>query len=303
MERLNLMSNNTFKATFLLLTGVVAGTAHAQTIYSNNANPGDLFTNTGTVNAGQAIGTTGWYYNNVRNSGEVGIRTDYDRSGNGSVFMKGVNGPTGQSSKADIEYYNTNIQGNLGSGLASMGRLGDLNALGYDWYRASGGTANAGQHASLRLMIDGDGDFTTTGDRGYLVFERAYNSTAGNVPLDQWVTEDLFSYNGGQGANLWQAPGFDTAGNWVSIATWQAGFTPSGGGKTFNADSVIYGLSSGIGSGWGTYEGAIDNITIGFAGGNATTYNFEAAPVPEPATMAVLGLGAAAVLRRRKKNS
>ncbi|MCS6831495.1 MAG: PEP-CTERM sorting domain-containing protein, partial [bacterium] len=135
------------------------------------------------------------------------------------------------------------------------------------------------------------------------------------VPTDQWITEDLFSYNGGNGANLWQGVlsgtlagwQFDAYGNWKPISTWKSGYQPKGGrlgpiynpnqmGLTFNANSLVIGVSLGIGSGWnGTFEGAVDNLVIGFGGTNPYTlsYNFEV--VPEPATMALFGLGLAVV--------
>jgi hypothetical protein len=68
---------------------------------------------------------------------------------------------------------------------------------------------------------------------------------------------------------------------------------------------VIYGLSSGIGSGWGTYEGYVDNIAIAFNGAAATAVNFEVSNVPEPASLLVwstigLCVGGASWWRRRK---
>ena len=78
--------------------------AFAETIiFSNNAAPGDSYTNAASANQGQAL-NSGWYYNNVRNSGTVGVTDTYARSGNGSVFFNGTQGPGGASSKADVEF-------------------------------------------------------------------------------------------------------------------------------------------------------------------------------------------------------
>ena len=280
---------------------LLASATHAATIVvdANNPTPGDDFTNSTSSNTtpatpGALLGSTGWTYNNVRNNGHVGINTDYPRSGNGSVWFNGTQGPSGSSSKADIEYFNTDGNGNL----AAMGTLGDITALAYDWYKSS--ASSASQQANLRIYIDGDGNLATTSDEGYLVFERAYQ-TDNSVPTDQWITDNVIN------ANLWEVyfghGNFDTAGNFQPLSVWgsASGFTPSGGGLHLDANSVIFGLNSGIGSGWAPYLGAVDNITIGFGANDPTTYNFEV--VPEPATwvLAAMGLVGWSILARRRR--
>jgi hypothetical protein len=69
---------------------------------------------------------------------------------------------------------------------------------------------------------------------------------------------------------------------------------------------VILGFSSGVGSGWGSFTGAVDNISWTI-NGVTTVNNFEvaAADVPEPASVALLGLGLmglVAARRRKAKN-
>ncbi len=285
----------------LLASAIPAATV---IIDANNTTPGDDFTNSTTSNTtpatpGALLGTTGWTYNNVRNNGHVGVNTDFPRSGDGSVWFDGTQGPGGNSSKADIEYFNTDGNGNL----ASMGTLGDITALAYDWYKSSASAAS--QQSNLRVYVDADGNLATTNDEGYLVFERAYQ-TNNSVPTDQWITDNVIN------ANLWEVyfghGNFDTAGNFQPLSVWgsASGFTPSGGGLHLNANSVIFGLNAGIGSGWDTYIGAVDNITIGFGANDPTTYNFEVASVPEPAswvlaTIGLAGWGILALRRRRKK--
>lgn len=102
--------------------------------------PGTLFTHTGTSNQGQVL-SGNWVYNNVRNSGQVGVTSTYPRSGNGSVEMNTLFGPGGASSKADIEFLANpvNLGGNFVAG-GSLGLFSNLNlsgGLGYDWYRNS----------------------------------------------------------------------------------------------------------------------------------------------------------------------
>jgi hypothetical protein len=273
----------------VLALGLSAGSAMGVVVFSNNGAPGDAFTNASGTNTniftpGAALGASGWFYTNVRNNGIVGVHTDLPRSGNGSARLQGTQGPAGASSKADIEYFHQAATGSF-----SMGTLGAMSSLSYDWYKK--GASAASQHSALRLYVDGDGSAATTGDRGYLVFERAYNG--GSVPTDQWV-----------GANLWQVAfgvgNFDTAGNWQPISVWQSGggFTPAPNGKLFSATSVVYGLSLGIGSGWNTYDGAIDNVSIGFTGAPVYSWNFEV--VPAPGAVALLGLGGLMAARRRR---
>ncbi len=269
----------------------MASLAQGSTVFSNNGNPGDLFSNAGGSNQGQAVVGSSWYYNNVRNSGSVGINTTYARSGNGSAFLGG----TQDSSKADIELLpgGFNFGGNFVS-TGSLGTLGALNSLSYEWYRDSSSTARADLHPVIRLLIDADGNLNTTNDRGGLVFERAYNG--GGVVTNQWVTENIFSYNSGAGANMWTfgaGMSFAQLGYGVTLSGWQAG------AGTISGSSAIIGISLGIGSGWGgSFAGAVDNVSFGFTGGAAYTFNFEV--VPTPGAMALLGLGGLVAARRRR---
>lgn len=266
----------------LAAVAIFANSASAVVVYSNNSAPGDDFTNAGSTNTtpatpGAALDSTGWYYNNVRNNGHVGVRTDLPRSGNGSVWFNATQGPTGASSKADIEYYNFN-----GGVPQVLGKLGDLSTLSYEWYRQSGGTANNWLHPVLRIYVASE-DRT---QYGYLVFERIYNGFSGSAPVDQWVTDDLF----GNDYRMWSTHTLPLTGlNYDDRLKLQSGWC------TNYANFDVLGISAGVGSGWGTFIGAVDNITIGF-GGSSITYNFEV--IPEPATMALLAIGAV-VLRRK----
>lgn len=136
----------------------------------------------------------------------------------------------------------------------------------------------------MRILLDRDGDLTTTTDRGGLVFERAYNG-GGAVPTNQWVTDAV-----GSTINLWSfglgLGGADTDGGYAydsSLSEWQA----------FLRNAAILGFSAGFGSGWGPFTGAVDNIgwTIGTAGAVSTNFELSASAVPEPGTLALMGLG------------
>lgn len=293
-----------FAATISLTAMLVVAAPEASFAAVVNANNplGDLFTNPTGTNTGQAVGTSGWYYNNVRVDGEVGISGDYPRSGDGSVRFatKPVAAPGTTNSKADIEFL-PNAVANLAGNFFSTGTLGafrDLVSMTYDWYRDAVSTNSAIQHPALRVLlaVPTTMGFTTGG----LVFERAYNG-GGPVPTDTWVTDTVTGTT-----NVWNfgLPGgfaWDPIGKGAyntTLADWQV-FLP--------AETQIIGFSAGVGSGWGFFEGAVDNI--GWTIGTTTvTYNFEVAgggpaPIPLPAAgwLLIGGLGALAGLARRRR--
>ena len=270
------------KSALLLAAGVCAVAACISPLQASTVivtSPAGVFTNPGPTNAGDPFAFDQWLRTNVRNGGSVGITGTYPRSGNGSMWMSGP-----ANAKADAEFYFSPNANYL---------LSQVTAFRYDWYRNSSSTAPSHLHPALRLFVDQDGDLLTSGDRGYLVFERAYNPSVSPVPTDQWVTDDAL------GANLWSTGGLPDAFNiYNRTLTQWVGLMP---------DARVLGISAGIGSGWvGSFDGAVDNITIGF-GSSVTTYNFElaaAAPIPEPVFFqmgALMGLSGLGLLRLRRK--
>ena len=275
------------------VVGVLSANVFAATtiVYSNSPAPGDQFTNPWPFNQGQAVGTSGWYYNNVRNNGAVGIRTNYPFNGNGSVYMRT---PTG-SAKADIAFLVNAVS--IGGNFESTGviaPLSQLQSVSYSWYRDSTSSVAGHLHPVLRILLDADGDLNTTSDRGGLVWESVYQLYPYTAPTNTWVTQTItdssWLWNFGLGGTLMDIDGDGYAHN-SNLAAWKEKFP----------NAVIIGFNMGLGSGWtGNFIGAVDNISWTI-NGITTTTNFEV--VPEPTTMALFGLGllgAAGGLLRRK---
>jgi len=239
-----------------------------------------------------------WYRTNFRDvstgftsNTSAAITATEPRSGNGSVEMSLTSG----AGKVDYAYSWGYVPGRT---------LSTLSALSFDWFRQGTSTNPANQAPALRLLIDADGNENTNLDRGYLVWEQVYQADPA-VLTDQWVSSNALT------GNFWQrrfSPGTTVEVYDLNLQEWQAGANPAGA-LLLGANTAVLGLEFGIGSGWnGEFRGFVDNVTFGFGTAPATTFNFETAatPVPEPASLALVGValaGLAAGRRRRGQRS
>jgi hypothetical protein len=211
------------------------------------------------------------------NGGSSTITDTMARSGNGSLEM------TGDRTRMFG-------LGNPYSAASNLGLLDQLSRLTFDWAIGQADSKYSADYTpALRVTV------FDHGVRSELVWEGAYNGTYGNTALDTWYStgvNDLFWRNvAGQGVTLDNGSQVN-----MSLAAWEAS-------NYYSDAAYISGFSVGVGSGAGTnYLAFADNITIGL-NGVSTTYNFETAKVPEPGSLALLGLGllGAAAARRKKR--
>lgn len=274
----------------LVLAGLaLASVGSAQTIINANNPSGDAITNPGSSVLTQNLTATGAFgekfvYRNVRNGGKVGIDSTYARSGTGSLHFVG----TGGNAQSELAFgggfdANGNITG------PSMGSIDNLSALNADFYTASSNVPNAMAILRLELFSANDGGSSSYGQ---LIFDNVWGTGPESMAwtFGQWGNVDLFAnansiyLRGSSGLVSRYGTAQRTLANWLTTLN----------GKGYE----IFSVNAGWGQSGNQFDGAVDNITFG-VGANIRTYNFE--PVPEPATMAALGLGAVALIRRRKK--
>lgn len=246
--------------------------------------PAGVLTGAGS-GTGDAIAADVWLRQNVRAGSTAGITSTYPRNGDGSALVT-----LGDSSgKADWVYAPT----------GGFGRLADLSALSYDWYRNASSTAPQHLHPVIRLMVDIDGNPATTTDIAYLIYEQVYNggSTGTPVPTNNWVNVSV-----APSTNLWVSqPGVGNEEVYNRpLSTYQStaanNYTPTSGWTRINGNSLILGISMGIGSGWsGTFSGAVDNPSI-TVGQKSYTANFELTAAATPAAVPTLGEATLAAL-------
>jgi hypothetical protein len=211
----------------------------------------------------------GWAPANVRSSGTVAITTAYPNATNGSLqFVQ-----AGSADKADFEIVNTNPGG--------FGLVKDITSVGYEFYRASG-TVAAFLAPVLRLGVYDP----VSGKSSLLIWEPAYNGSPSSVPVGSWVTVDASAGYWwmralGASACTYEVYYGITLAEWVSGLNDGAAIGPVLGctPNPVGAQAWVASINVGIGSGWsGSFDGAVDNVQLGFGGASPTVYNFEPDP-------------------------
>ncbi|MFT3817815.1 MAG: PEP-CTERM sorting domain-containing protein [Rubrivivax sp.] len=219
-----------------------------------------------------------WYwdgtnYTNTGTGASAGITTTYARSGLGSVQITLADEGT---SEADWYYK-----------LPTPSALANLTALGFDWYTSSASTTPAFTAPALALYVE------SASNSAYLIWEAAYNGFSGSVPQDTWNTSNVLNNQ------FWSTCG----------GTWQLKTLAEFNSACFGGDGSVTYLTTFLGFGYAgtSFDGAVDNVTIGFGTSEATVFNFEpdATSVPEPISLLLVGAGlvSAGALRRRTRRA
>ena len=148
--------------------------------------------------------------------------------------------------------------------------LANITSLSYNTYRSS---ADAGNNLAIALAINIDYDLTDayTTWQGRLVYE-PYATVGGGVPQNTWQSWDTMAGKWWQsgnavvaGGNVGKACPQATPCTWAQVKTTypNAGFHATLGALNLKA-----------GSGWTSFDGNVDRLTIG-VNSVATTYDFE----------------------------
>lgn len=205
------------------------------------------------------------------------------RSGNGSLELIG-----------DRTRFS---MGNYYSAASNLGLLDQVLQLTYQWQVAVGSTNpyNADYTPALRLHI------WDQGVRSELIWEGAYNNVYGNMSKGTWyesnANDQFYRFVTGAGVTLQGGAQVNQ-----SISTWANGVRPDET-SWYSNNAFVSAISVGDGSGASSaYHAFVDNVTFGIKG-VTNTYNFEAsaAQVPEPGSIALVGLALMGLVTIRKR--
>jgi hypothetical protein len=215
--------------------------------------------------------------------------------GSGSAHLATGNGTTGGDGSAELR--DTEFAGV---------KLSDLTALSYSTYDVAN---NGSQFPFLGLVISTTGDSSTTDD--ILFFEPPYQTAGSSGPgvpdqgptaMNTWQTWNAFEGGWWDNNNICGDGGTNT----MTFANCIANFPDAVIGTQGTLGGIR--LDVGIADPMNTFDGNVDNFTIGFTpsvsslapvAGVLDTFNFDpdatTSPVPEPPTYGLVLAGAALV--------
>lgn len=229
-------------------------------------------------------GTGVWCLSDMRAGGTAGV---VDLTGAGGNLESAQPLPTG-AAKLTTGFDNADkaevgIFGNFGTVRDILGSL----TVGYSYHKTSVAGGNAFAAPSIKLAFLGshptDGFVT-------LVYEPTWNQPGSEgssvaVPVDTWIDAALDADTG----LWWGTGGFgkpNTAGGppLLTLNEWASTFDSE------FLDASLVSLSVGVGTFNQGQEGYFDKVRLAHSGLDLS-YDFELAHVPEPASLALLGVG------------
>lgn len=234
------------------------------------------------------VGGQGWLgnYDNA-GAGANAIVANPTNDGDGSLSLT----TTGSPDRSRVGLFAA-----PGGQLGQLGQIVNGGLVQFDFYRDATSTATSNIQLAFKLYVR-----NASGQTGSLIWEDAYNGSA--AAIGSWNDNRLISSE-----NWWIRSGginYQQAANALTLGTWIGGGTVTDGSNTsiaLGSDTAVTGIEIGAGSGWaGTFSGNADDVRVTFGTQPAGVWNFKTEAVPEPATMAALGMGALALLRRRRK--
>jgi hypothetical protein len=186
--------------------------------------------------------------------------------------------------------------------------LSAITTLSYWAYMASNGPVNNQQFPYLEVAISTDGNpIQPDGSNlDFITFEPPYQQhSTGNPSLpDQGPTvlNEWQPWNAQEGGWYDGTIGGDGGDNVQPLSAFISAYPDATIADPSAAVPGFGGLSLQVGFADSTsvFDGNVDDVTLGTAGGS-TTYDFEPAAVPEPASVGLLVAGSAALLMRRRR--
>ncbi|MBK5331278.1 MAG: hypothetical protein JJD93_04870, partial [Ilumatobacteraceae bacterium] len=192
-------------------------------------------------------------------------------NGSGSLVVGPATPPVGVgSARLQLSASNAGWDFEGGAGFAGT-PLASITTLSYDTYRAS---VDSGNNLAIALQMGADYDLTDafTGFQGRIVYE-PYETLGGTVTQNTWRHWDTTAGKWWQSGNAFVGGlNVGKACTQGSPCTWtqlKLDFPNAGIRPTFGK------LYLKAGSGWASFDGNADNLTIG-VGGVDTTFDFEA---------------------------